>query len=401
VADCKHDERAHSLRSPSKAPIYTKCPGAPRLWEKMGADHSSSEAARLGTAKHTLIEMVLQSGMDADDFIGHKIEVEGQTYTVDADFAKDVQSAYDMVWEVIGDDDGRMLLELRVPLDNIVGPGESGNLDLAYLSEPRKRVTILDHKFGRKPVKAEQNPSLLAYMGGLLDAQGMDLDAMSDWTFTFAIAQPAQGSPSVWSIDGKQLRAELDGLRVMCAASYEPDAALVMGNHCFFCQAKPICPEMQREVGSLVFDDPGFDNLDDPIKPDELTPEAAAKVLPALGAIEQWIDAFREHWQAQWLNGVDIPGWKVVEGRNGARQWTDKKAVEDMMANKFRIPAKEMYTQNLVTPSAAEKLLSEKSPRRWAQLQEMIKQSKQKPSLAPDDAPQPPMQRATDDNPFA
>ena len=102
MADKAHDERSHSLRSPSKAPIYTNCLGAPRLWAKLIADSGSSYAARLGTAKHTLSEMIVTTGMGAEDFIGTSIEVEGERFDVDEDFARDVKCGVDMLMEVLG-----------------------------------------------------------------------------------------------------------------------------------------------------------------------------------------------------------------------------------------------------------------------------------------------------------
>ena len=100
------------------------------------------------------------------------------------------------------------------------------------------------------------------------------------------------------------------------------------------------------------------------------------------------------------MKGTDLPGWKVVPGKKGARQWTDKKAVEELMAAKFRLPAKTMYSQNLITPSAAEKLLAESSPKRWNQLQELIKQSQQNPVFVPETSPTPAIERKVDDSPF-
>ena len=398
MAEVPHDEREHSLRSPSKAGIYTRCPGAPRLWARVG-EGGSSEAARLGTAKHTLAQTVMETGIDAKDFLGEVIKVEGSNYTVDDDFAADVQKAVEMVWEVIGPDDGKMLLEVRVPIDHIVGPGETGNADLLYISWERKRAFVIDHKFGRKVVKAANNPSLLLYAAGAIRYAGL-WEQIEDWDFTLAITQPVQGSPSIWELTGKEMNDELTKLKGQCAETYKDDAPFAVGDHCFFCAGKPICPEMAIKVGSMVFDDPDFDNIDQKTDISELTPEAAAKVLPSLNAVEQWIKDFREHWKQQWISGTDIPGWKVVPGKNGARNWTDRKAVEDLMANKFRLPAKEMYSQNVITPAAAEKLLAEASPRRWKQLEGLIKQAQQAPSLVPEDSPAPPMERTSDDCPF-
>lgn len=397
-----HEERAHSLRSPSKAPIYTRCPGAPRLWTTIPeGKRESSEAARLGTAKHTLAEMCQTTGMAAADFIGEVIEVEGYSYPVDDEFASDVQLAVEMVSEIIGSDDGKMLMEIRVHLDGVVGPGESGLVDLAYVSEPRKTLFILDYKFGRKKVAAANNPSLLLYAKGLVDHLKLDATAIEGYQFVLGICQPVQGTPSVWTLTGAEFLQEVSQLREQCEKTYEQDAPLNMGDHCFFCAAKAICPEMMKQVGSAVFDDPEFSNLDAAVDPDAHSPEQAARILKALPAIKQWLETFEEHWKTRWMDGTDIPGLKLIEGRKGARQWTDKAQVEDLLANKFRIPAKEMYTQAILSPSAAEKLLAEKSPRRWAQLQALVKQSQSAPSFVPETAAKPAMPRSTDDHPFA
>jgi hypothetical protein len=367
----------------------------------MNQESGSSYAARLGTAKHTLSETVVTTGMDADAFLGTEIEVEGERFSVDDEFVKDVTRGVDMLWEVIGMDDGKMLMEEQVDLSHIVGPGESGHVDVAYISDERKKFYTLDYKYGRKPVAAERNPSLLLYTSGVAEKHFPKDERIEDWTFVLGILQPAAGTPSVWELSGAELANELTILKAICARTYEDDAPLAMGNHCFFCQAKAICPEMQREVGSAVFDDPEFDNLDTPVQPDKLSPEQAARILGSLDAVEQWVKEFREYWKDAWMKGTDLPGWKVVPGKKGSRQWTDKKAAEELMATKFRLPAKTMYSQNLITPSAAEKLLAESSPKRWNQLQELIKHSQQQPAFAPETSPTPAIERSVDDSPFA
>ncbi len=393
-----HEERAHSLRSPSKAGIYTACPGAPRLWEKVG-EGASSEAARFGTAKHTVAEWCHSSGMAAADFIDSIVTIEGVTYDIDKDFAADVQLTVDWAWEIIGPDDGEMLIEAKVDISDIVGPGESGHTDLAYVSRKRKRLFVLDNKFGRKVVPAIDNPSMLLYAAGIIKCLGLTDEELKEYLVTLSILQPAAGSPKSWTLSGSALLEEFDKLKQKCALTYQDDAPLAVGNHCYFCAAKAICPEMAKEVGSAVFDDPGFDNLE-AVPMVDIAPEQAAKILEVLNTIEKWAEDFKEYWAEQWKIGVDIPGWKLAKGRATARQWTDKKEAEEMMTSKFRIPAKDMYLQSLISPTQAEKLLAEKSPRRWSALQELIKQGESKPKFVPESAAVPTVCRRSDDNPF-
>jgi hypothetical protein len=266
---------------------------------------------------------------------------------------------------------------------------------MAYVSEARKMLFVLDNKFGRKVVPAIDNPSLLLYAWGVVKSLGLR-ERIEDWTVVLGILQPAAGSPKGWTMSGKVFMEEIERLRAKCALTYQDDAPLRLGDHCFFCQAKAICPEMAKQTGSMVFDDPEFENLDAPKAPSEFAPEDVAKVLPVLNVIEKWVEEFKDYWLAQWQEGVDIPGWKVAPGRKGARQWTNKDEVEDLMANTFRIPGKEMYSKSLITPAAAEKLLAEKSPRRWAQLEGLVKQSQSKPSFVPADHGGPTLERVTD-----
>ena len=65
----------------------------------------------------------------------------------------------------------KLLLEEEVDLSHILGPGEKGHVDVAYVSKARNTIFVLDYKYGRKYVNAHRNPSLLLYTAGILARQ--------------------------------------------------------------------------------------------------------------------------------------------------------------------------------------------------------------------------------------
>ena len=80
------------------------------------------------------------------------------------------------------------------------------------------------------------------------------------------------------------------------------------------------------------------------------------------------------------LTGIDVPGYKLVEGRRGNRAWTDEKAVLKALRS-YRFKNSEMYDYKLISPAKAEKLLK-KFPRRWNRVGEFTSRADGKISVA-------------------
>ncbi|MRT32374.1 DUF2800 domain-containing protein, partial [Xylella fastidiosa subsp. multiplex] len=73
---------------------------------------------------------------------------------------------------------------------------------------------------------------------------------------------------------------------------------------------------------------------------------------------------------AQLLSGQPVPGYKVVQGRQGARRWADMTAAEAML-KQLRLKFKDMYDVSLISPTTAEKLHQAGviGDRQWRKLQ--------------------------------
>jgi hypothetical protein len=90
-----------------------------------------------------------------------------------------------------------------------------------------------------------------------------------------------------------------------------------------------------------------------------LAPWMVADILKQEPVITAWLKAVKDRALTQMLNGEQIPGYKVVEGR-GSRDWRDVKAVESALLRAGFEPEQYMAEPKLLSPAQMEKSLGKK-----------------------------------------
>ena len=118
------------------------------------------------------------------------------------------------------------------------------------------------------------------------------------------------------------------------------------------------------------------------IPPHTLTPAQIAELLPKLDLIETWCGSVRTFALQMLEQGVEIPGFKVVEGRKAARKWGSEEQAQAMLES-FRLRQDEMYSMKLITPTKAEELLAKSHPVRWEKLKDLVQQEAGRPLVVP------------------
>lgn len=83
-----------------------------------------------------------------------------------------------------------------------------------------------------------------------------------------------------------------------------------------------------------------------------------------------------------------MPGFKLVTGKQGNRVWSDDALAEEMLKS-FRLKQEQMYSQKVISPTQAEKLLKKDSPRRWTKVEALITRAEGKSTIAPESDPRP------------
>ncbi len=119
------------------------------------------------------------------------------------------------------------------------------------------------------------------------------------------------------------------------------------------------------------------------LKLPDASDERLATLMDAADQLEGLVKAVRAETERRLLAGsFTDPRYKLVEGRQGSRSWTDEAEAEAAM-KAMRLKVDQMYDFKVISPTQAERVLKEANPRKWTKLQGLIGRSDGKPSVAP------------------
>jgi hypothetical protein len=396
-------EPAHSKWSASGFESIMLCPGK-KVLEQGKPDNTSKYAAE-GTAAHQVLTWALQEERPATAYIGRVIEADGFVFEVDQDMAGHVQVCVDYANDLKGDD-GTLFADIRVNYSSYLSVPEQEAWGTADVIVCRgTEVIVVDFKYGMGvEVDAERNPQMSLYGLGALQAyHGLVADFE---TVRMAISQPRiKRAPSEWDCSVEELEAWGRSTARSAVVSCLNAALPVWDNQidewqqtflrptekgCKFCRAKATCPALRTEVAGTVALESYAASPEEFADLSAANPKAEddadwlAACLSKVDLIEDWCKAIRAETERRLLAGDNVPGFKLVQGKRGARQWTDAKVAEETLKT-MRVKLEDMYDFKLISPTTADKLAKAGTigPRQWPKLQSLITQNEGKPHVAP------------------
>ncbi|MED1653881.1 DUF2800 domain-containing protein [Brevibacillus agri] len=376
MSSVPHAERSHALLSASGAHRWLHCTPSARLEATL--PDTTSESAKKGTLAHEIAELKLRKQF-VEPMGPRKFNTAMKKFREDPLYESEMEAHTNAYLEYVQaivhafSSPPYVAIEKRVDLSGYV-PESFGTSDCIIIGG--KQLHVIDYKNGQGvPVPAENNPQMMLYALGALQAYSMLYEIE---TVHMAIVQPkVWEQPSEWSISAADLQAWGESIKPIAAKAFAGEGEYVVGEHCGFCRARDTCRARVEQLLSV--------EQYAPMKPPLISWEEVGEVLRRAEGIVSWYNSLKEAALAEVLKGGEVPGWKAVEGR-GSRQYADLD-VAFVHLTASGIDEALLYERKPLTPPALEKALGKKQYRELLEEPGHVVKRPGPPTLVPiDDA---------------
>jgi hypothetical protein len=336
--------KEHSILSASSSERWWNCPGSVKACENL--PNPTSQYAAEGTVAHHLAEQMF-AGI-AIPQVGEIVEQEGFEIEVTEEMVEAVETYVGYVNKIVSliGNGAVVRIEEKITLKEVhavlFGTGD------VVIIEPFKCVHIIDLKYGAgKRVSAYRNKQLMQYALGVM----LKEDCLN---FVIHIVQPrVEDGITSYAGDITEMDEYHAELVIKVKAALDPKAPLIPGDWCksSFCPNRATCTALQSLSTELA----GKDFGETPIV-ETLSMAQILKVLKYEDTIKDWMSKVRDHAKELLLQGVDMPGYKVVKSVGNA-VWIDETAVIAEFEPEF---GDKLYEKKFLSPAKLEKLVGKK-----------------------------------------
>jgi len=343
----------------STAKRVINCPGSVKLVQKMPPQPSSKYADQ-GTLLHNAMDAILSSRADV---LGMKYKDQILTNELYDEKIAPALAALDELGDI------EYATETRVGFGDLL-PGVFGSTDL--VGRIGNKAVVLDWKFGSGvPVPAEENEQLLFYAAAAMRTESLKWAFEGVTEIECIIVQPP--FTKRWTTTVERVKQfELELVQAVKAAMQD-DAELSQGDHCRWCAAKPICPQMTGAVDRALKQQ--IVNLD---------VDTLGQYLKNADLLEEWIKDLRALAFGLLEKNVQVPGYKLVS-KQARRKWANEESAKQALLS-LGLKESVVVETSIMSPAQAEKALK----KRFSELPEgLIKSESSGTTLAPveDDRP--------------
>jgi hypothetical protein len=350
----------------STAKRVINCPGSVALVQKMPPKPSSKYADE-GTLLHDTIAEHLATLQPLESFLGKKYE--DQVLTQDLIDDKLVP-ALALLDEIDPKQEMSYEVETRVGFGDLL-PGVFGSTD--FVGRMGDKAVVLDWKFGDGVmVSAEENEQLMFYAAAAMRTTALQWAFEGATEIECVIIQP----PMIrrWTTTPERIAQFEQTLVQAVKESQYPDAVLHSGDHCRWCAAKPVCPQMTGEVERAAL-----------VKIKEIDAATLGQYLTKADVLEGWITDLRALAFQLLEKNIPVPGYKLVQ-KQARRQWVDE-AKASAALHDMGVPRGELFSpEEIRSPAQIEKVLKK---RKLALPDDLVKSVSSGTTLASEDDSRP------------
>lgn len=330
----------HAFLSASSAHRWSMCTAAPH-YEAQFPDKDPGVYANEGTLAHKICELTVQynAGQITKRKYNSQLRKCQNEELYSEEMLRTAEFYAEHIWQASMAYESKPYIatEVRVDFSEIVPEG-FGTCDCCMIGD--SRLSIFDYKHGKGvQVSAENNPQMRLYALGALRQYSMFYQIE---TVSMSIIQPRiTEDVSCEEISVEDLIKWGEQLKPIAQKAYSGEGAeFKEGPWCRFCKGRAVCRARADNATALedFMNMPIIGKMTDEEKMQRTSAEIAGfpvshvlsdkevgDLLERGARLVQWYDDLKAYAQEAILEGKDIPGWKVVEGR-ATRQWDDPEA---------------------------------------------------------------------------
>ena len=323
----------------STAKRVINCPGSVGLVQKM-PPRLGGKDADMGTLCHNAMAALLEDpSLEVKSVLGMKYN--DQTMTEEMIDEKIIPAMLALN-EIDPDAEMEYRVESHVNFGDLLS-GVFGSADL--IGRINGRAVVLDWKFGMGQVDVEENDQLLFYAAAAMRTKGLEWAFKDVQEVECVIVQP----PAVkrWTTTVARVKQFERDLVAAVTTSQHSYAPLNIGDHCRYCPAKPICPQMTGAAERALR-----------VQIKELDPAKIGEYLATADLIERWVTDLRELAHQILESGEPVPGYKLVPKR-AMRQWVDEDTAKQRLFG-LGVEVNDMFETVLLSPAKVEKILKKR-----------------------------------------
>jgi len=314
-------ESKHAKLSPSKLSRIIACPASANFVD----EDTTSEAALLGTLKHEVIADLALKVADNRD----KLDDDGVKQVNDAmKYVRKIRKSLGKI--------EKHEIEQRVSLETLGLVDVFGTADV-LLKAKSGELAVIDYKFGRYKVNAENNPQLMAYAAGAICRYGTPDSTMVN----MFIIQPTINNYQRFALPAHALLAWVENtLKVSCIGDHSNNFN-PSDSACKFCPNRFNCSALftqQAETAERVFEQ--YKTSADELKKDDLS-----GLLKKVKSLEKYIKDLKVYVLEELSKGELFNGLELKPSRS-KRVWKDEKKVVRLLEEKGLQP----YTVKVKSP---------------------------------------------------
>lgn len=365
-----HSSRAHALLSASSSSRWLKCP--PSALAATLYENADTVYTREGTLAHEVAE-VMASGRACSVYTGP------DNQEADKEMIDCAAGYRDYIKEQLKSDSAVVLLEQRLDFSPWV-PDGFGTGDCILLQN--RELHVIDYKYGRGvAVSAEGNTQMRLYGLGALNDYGdiYDIDEV-----VLHIYQPRMNNVSVERLSREELLVWGEEIKPIALLAAEGKGDFNSGEHCRFCPHAGACPKLAEDCMKIVDINGGQAAVP------TLPPWKISDILKSEPMISAWLRAVKDRALSSLLDGEEVPGFKVVEGKLGNRAWTSEEEVINALSQAGVSPEDYLETR-LRSPAGMDKAIGKKKVAEL--LSNLIDRSPGAPTVVPESDKRKPLDR--------